>query len=267
MLSQVRIFLIKMLIAASFFSVSNVHSADVKKEKNCYDELAGLDEWPLKSGLSIRKDALGKLHAILGRDKGKCYLQYLEGAIVWDGEKAYPDGLKMSIRPEKPSYFTVQLALGDDKGCSDLATCLKKSAQSEPQAYRNSVIVNLNNYPGFSIHLNQPPPSASNRDALHILEYEEKTTSGTAQRIFECHGLRSKSVSRPSETKIDQMSEMNSSELSTIDFSNNRSYCVLEFPSFRFRAGGGRLTLNIYQLNEAAQAMPHIENYLSNAIK
>lgn len=267
MLSQVRIIFIKLLIVASYFSVSHVYSADVKKEKSCYDELAGLDEWPLKSGLSIRKDALGKLHAALGRDKGRCYLQYLEGAIVWDGEKAYPDGLKVSIRPEKSSYFTVQLALGDDKGCSDLATCLKKSAQSEPQAYRNSVIVNLNNYPGFSFHLDQPPPSASNRDALHILEYEEKTTSGTVQRIFECHGLRSKSVSRPRETKIDQMSEMNFSELSAIDFSNNRSYCVLEFPSFRFRAGGGRLTLNIYKLNEAAQAMPHIENYFSNAIK
>ncbi len=156
MLSYVRIFLIKILIAASFFSVSSVHSADIKKEKNCYDELAGLDEWPLKSGLSIRKDALGNLHAAFGRDKGKCYLQYLEGAIVWDGEKAYPNGLKVSIRPEKPSYFTVLLAFGDDKGCSDLATCLKKSARSEPQAYRNSAIVNLNNYPGFSFHLNQP---------------------------------------------------------------------------------------------------------------
>ena len=129
------------------------------------------------------------------------------------------------------------------------------------------VVVNLNNYPGFSFHLREAPPSKLNRDVLHLLWYEEKTTGGTVQRTYQCHGLRGSSISRPSEIKIDQLNEMTLAELGSINFSRNKSYCVLEFMFFRFRAGGGRLSLNINQLNEAAQAVPQIERYFSSAVK
>ncbi|WP_434652301.1 hypothetical protein J3P96_16015 [Pseudomonas sp. R3-56] len=256
------------LLVAGFLALAGyVYPSEMEGKKNCNEELAELSYLPLASGLSIEKRSIGNLHAVVGRDKDECRLQYLEGAVIWDGKQAYPYGVKIDEKPNKHEYFTVVIAFGNINNCNDLAECQRKSAEGRPVKPEEKLVVNLDNYPGYSFHLNHPPPDVLNRDVLHLLNYEGKAMTGTTKRIFECHGLRSKSVSRPSETKIDQMMHMTLTELASIDFSENKSYCVLEFIFFQFRAGGGRLTLNINQLNEAAKAMPSLEQYFSNAIK
>ncbi len=255
------------LVAGPLACGGYAYSSEIEGQKACNEELAELSYFPTESGLNIEKSDLGNLHPDVGRSKGECKLRYLEGAVVWDGRQAYPYGVKIIETSKRYEYFTVVITFGDNSNCSDLAECQTKTTEDRPKNPEQKWIVNLNNYPGYSFHLNHPPPNVLNRDALHLLIHEDKAMTGPTKRIFECHGLRSKSVSRPSETKIDQMTNMTSTELASIDFSENKSYCVLEFTFFRFRAGAGQLTININQLNEAAKAMPSLEQYFSNALK
>jgi len=79
MLYKALVALIQVLLVSSSVFSGFAHSADVQKDIGCYDELSGVNELPLSSGLVIGKDALGSMHPVIVRKNGKCSLGYLEG--------------------------------------------------------------------------------------------------------------------------------------------------------------------------------------------
>lgn len=254
-----------------------------QKLMECRTEFGKSNVVPIIGGGYIDMSRFGFTGSSVRFEEGQCGVDMLQISFWWTGEEVLPDHpdfikVKESERARKWNYYTVAVKLGNQRKARqcreniDLPQCsgFKGAVRSgwRVTEWPEELTIKLKNYPGLEFWLREPPPSAENHlrvDDFVMVDWRRK--DGTPRSI-DCWGL---GLIAASEKGIgrENLTLMTREELENIDFRGKVGHglpCQVDFESFNFKGGAGRVSTGTEALGDAPKALKAISDYLSESI-
>lgn len=255
-----------------------------KQLEKCREELSQSRLVPIIGGGHIDMSRFGFDNPSITYKNGECGKDVLEVAFWWTGEEVLPDHpkfvkLKESERSRRWSYFRVTAKLGNQRRgrlCRenpDLPQCEIFKAGIRPglraTEWPKDRVVKLKHYPGLELWLREPPPSLENKHRVNDFVMTEWRRPDGTPRSIDCWGLSSSELAKSQGLDTVSLSLMSGKELSDVDFRGKLKFgsiCEVDFGSFNFKGGAGRVVTRTESLHDAPKALQAISEYISNSI-
>lgn len=264
---------------------SSEKTAYQQQLEQCRERLSQSNLVPIIGGGYIDIDRFGFGNPSVVYENGDCGTDMLEVDFWWTGKEVLPNHpkfvkLKEAERPRPWSYFRVVAKLGNQrrgrlcKENPELPQCevFKAGIRSglSVTEWPEDRVVRLKNYPGLELWLSEPPPNIENKLRVYSFVMTEWRRPDGTPRTIGCWGLNTSNEFIKSQgLDAHSLSLMSRDELSNIDFRGKLKFgasCEVDFGSFNFNGGAGRVNTNTESLHDAPEALQAISKYISKSI-
>ena len=250
----------------------------------CREKLSQSNLVPIIGGGYIDISHFGFGNTSVVYKDGECGTDMLEVVFWWTGEEVLPNHpkfvkFKKEERSRRWSYFKVVAKLGNQRRgrlCREnpeLPQCEIFKAGIRPglraTEWPEDRVVTLKHYPGLELWLNEPPPSIENKLRVYSFVMTEWRRPDGTPRTVGCWGLSGSGLAKSQGFDAASLSLMTREELSNVDFRGKLKFgaaCEVDFGSFNFRGGSGRVNTGTEDLQDVPRALPAISKYISNSI-